>query len=361
MAKRLTKQKTLIRLPEEKISRIENMVDAWSYDTKAFIRSRLKQYSPVYPVVSRLRKLFGFALPVDGKSRHMSVLNNPEILNDWKKRFEYSGETNEARSWNRIIEKELTDQEYRYLIAVLDRELTDLHVPGELETFFKKIYRAFIRKEYQTDKDLPKAPILLVEGASGSGKSATVKEAVEEVIFRNEVVPTIDWKMKKKEILADKSLFTNLEDVDPEFAVELARRKKRAFYRRLSTIPLIKLIFKKRIMKNLTEFEEQGILVDYSTITPNDYKGSRETISGGSWGMPEPPPSGMWKRPTAHSAGRVQKNPPVPKTSSGPWWIHPTSFWTRLSTAQGTAFSLPPVTRLIGSIQPFTDGLLKRE
>ena len=272
MTKRLTKQKTLIRLPENKISKIETMVAAWSYDTKAFIRSRLKQYSPVYPVLSRIRSLFGFILPASAKSRHMNVLNNPEILNDWKKRFEYSGETNEARSWNRIIEKELTDQEYRYLIAVLDRELKDLHVPGELEELFEKIYRAFIRKEYQTDKELPKAPILLVEGASGSGKSATVKEAVEKVIFRNEVVPTIDWKMKKKEILADKSLFTHLEDVDPEFAMELARRKKRAFYRRLATIPLIKLIFKKRIMKNLTEFEEQGILVDYSTITPNDYK-----------------------------------------------------------------------------------------
>ncbi len=107
----------------------------------------------------------------------MNVLNNPTILTDWKKRFLYSGETNPGASWNKIIEKELTKPEYHYLSAVLDRELTDLHVPVELEKTFDKIYRAHIRKEHIEDPDVPKAPIMIIEGTSGSGKSATVREA----------------------------------------------------------------------------------------------------------------------------------------------------------------------------------------
>ncbi|HRF91646.1 MAG TPA: AAA family ATPase, partial [Desulfobacter postgatei] len=197
---------------------------------------------------------------------------NPQILIDWKKRFLYSGEINPAASWNRIIEKELTTPEYHYLIAVLDRELTDLHVPVELEKIFEKIYRVHIRKEHLEDPDVPKAPIMLIEGTSGSGKSATAKEALEKVVFRNEVIPTVDWRKKRDEILGGYSLFTQLEDVDPEFAMQIAKKKKTDFYLRLAKIPILKWIFRKRIMHNLTDFEDLGILVDMSVITPNDYQ-----------------------------------------------------------------------------------------
>ncbi|MCP4024468.1 MAG: AAA family ATPase, partial [Desulfobacteraceae bacterium] len=228
MAKRTTKEKILIRLPEKKISKIEDMVLSWPYDTKAFVRSRLNQYKAPHAVIRFLKELFFFLAHFRRKEKEMNILNNPEILKDWKKRFLYSGETNPAASWNAIIDKELTKPEYHYLIAVLDRELTDLHVPGELENTFEKIYRAHIRKEHISDPDVPKAPIILIEGTSGSGKSATVREALETVVFRNQVIPTVDWKRKKEELLANHSFLTALEDVDPEFAMKLAKKKKQA-------------------------------------------------------------------------------------------------------------------------------------
>ncbi|MCG8618473.1 MAG: AAA family ATPase, partial [Desulfobacterales bacterium] len=226
MAKRITKQKTSITLPEETIEKIETMVSSWTYDTKAFVRSRLNQYAPPHPVISAIREWLYLIFFMRRKKKKMNVLNNPAILRDWKKRFLYSGETNPGASWNKIIEKELTKAEYHYLIAVLDCELTDLHVPVELEEMFDKIYRAHIRKEHIEDPDVPKAPIMLVEGSSGSGKSATVREALEKIVFRNQVVPTVDYRRKKEEILADHSLFATLEEVDPEFAMKIARKKK---------------------------------------------------------------------------------------------------------------------------------------
>ncbi|MEE4364796.1 MAG: AAA family ATPase [Desulfotignum sp.] len=272
MAKRTTKEKTYITLPEDNIRQIESLVATWTYDTKVFVRSRLNQYKPPHPLVTTAKDVFYFVFFMRRKRKNMAVLNNPKVLTDWKKRFLYSGETNPGASWNRIIEKELTKAQYHYLIAVLDRELTDLHVPVELEKTFEKIYRVHIRKEYIEDTDIPKAPIVLIEGTSGSGKSATVREALEKVIFRNQVIPAVDWKQKKNEILARHSLFTNLEDVDPEFAVKIAAKKKQNFYRRLAGIPFLRRIFKKRIMNNLTRFEERGIEVDASVITPNDYQ-----------------------------------------------------------------------------------------
>jgi len=221
-----------------------------------------------------VKAAFFFLFFMRRKTKKMNVLNNPEVLRDWKKRFLYSGETNPGASWNAIIEKELSRAEYKYLIAVLDKELTDLHVPVELREIFDKIYRAHIRKEHIEDPDVPKAPIMLVEGTSGSGKSATVREALEKVVFKNEVIPTVDWRKKKEEILAKHGLFETLEDVDPEFAMKIAKKRKQAFYHSLSRIPVLRWIFKKRIMENLTYFEERGISVDASVITPNDYQTS---------------------------------------------------------------------------------------
>ncbi|MCG8567447.1 MAG: ATP-binding protein, partial [Desulfobacterales bacterium] len=272
MAKRTTKEKTYIILPEEAIARIEALVSTWTYDTKAFVRSRLNQFKAPGPAVSFLHHLLHFIFFMQRKKKKMEVLNNPKILTDWKKRFLYSGETNPGASWNKIIEKELTRTELLYLSEVLDRELTDLHVPVELEETFTQIYRAYIRKEHIEGADIPKAPIVLIEGSSGSGKSATVREALEKVVFRNAVMAEVDYRAKKEEILAEHSLFANLEEVDPDFALEIATKKKQAFYRRLAMIPILRGIFKKRIMENLTHFEERGMVVDASVITPNDYQ-----------------------------------------------------------------------------------------
>ena len=272
MPRRLTKEKTHIRLPETQIKRIDSLADSWSYETRAFMRARLNQYQPGSRVFNWIKAVLSRLFFLRRKNRRMNVLNDPDILTDWKKRFKYSGETHPGKSWNKIIEKELSPPERKYLLAILDFHLTDIHVPMEVEEIIEKIYRVHIRKEYLTGQDVPKAPLLLVEGSSGSGKTATVQESLDKVIFRDEVIPTIDWRVKRDEILAREGLFTSLEEVDPEFAMALAMRKVRRFYRRLSRIPLLNRMFKKRILENLTQFEERGIVVDYSTITPNDYQ-----------------------------------------------------------------------------------------
>ena len=271
MARRLTREIKYVRLPEDRLREIEALVAAWPYETKAFMRARLNQYRPPSDRINSLLETI-LALFFDAAKRRFRILKDPRILTDWQKRFELSGQTNPQEAWHKILEKEVSAKDYLYLLSLLDRELTDVHVPDEMQTLFEKIYRAHIRKEYLSDPSVPKAPLLLVVGPSGSGKTATVTEAVEKMIFRSEVRPEIDLEQKKEELLAAEPFWKNIEEIDPILAAEISRRKRLRFYKRLSHTPLVSRLFKRRISKNLSDLEEQGLWVDYAMITPNDYQ-----------------------------------------------------------------------------------------
>ncbi len=271
MARRLTKENQYVRLSEKRIREIQELVSAWPYETRAFMRARLNQYKPssdlINSVLDKILSLF-MAAP----KKEFNMLKDPDILTDWQKRFEISGQTNPQEAWNKLIEKELSAKDYVFLLSLLDRELTDVHIPWELRELFEKIYRAHIRKEYVSDPSVPKAPLLLVVGPSGSGKTATITHTINNVIFANETFAEVDLKQKKEELLAEEPFWKTLDQIDPTLSMEMARQKKIKFYKRLSRVPLLKTILKKRIGKGLSELEEQGILVDSGLVTPNDFQ-----------------------------------------------------------------------------------------
>ncbi len=237
------------------------------------MRARLNQHTPSSGFSRTLQSFFKwFLTPRDDKA--FKILKDPDILTDWQKRFEVSGETTPRDAWNKILDREVTPKDFSYLLSLLDKELSDVHVPIELEELFEKIYRAHIRKEYIGDPSVPKAPIILFTGTSGSGKSATATAAIEKVIFKNEVRAEVDLKLKEEKILAKVPFWKTLEDISPELFLEISKRKKIRFYRFLSKIPLLNRILRKKIFTNLSELEDQSLFVDFSRITPNDYQTS---------------------------------------------------------------------------------------
>ncbi len=271
MSKRYTKKTEYICLPEKRIAEIQALVDSWSYDTKEFMRARLNQYRPpsgfLHFVYSLLKK--GFNL---NREKDFEILKEPGILTDWQRRFELSGETIPRKAWNSILEGEVSRKDRVLLLALLDKDLADVHIPLEFRDLLEKVYKAHIRKEYSSDPGVPKAPLILLSGTSGSGKTATAIEAIEKIIFSAEVKPEVDLGQKKAKILASVPFWQSLEDIDPELASEIIRRKKLRWYNLLSRLPVIRFLFKKRISQNLSELDEQHLLVDYSRITPNDYQ-----------------------------------------------------------------------------------------
>ena len=271
MARRTTKKVTYVRLPEHRIAEIQGLVASWPYETKAFMRARLNQFTPPVGWLNAVTDwLLSFFM--DTPEKTFQVLRDPAILTNWQKRFELSGQSNPQDAWNRILEKEVTAKDYLYLLSLLDHALSDVHVPVELESLFEKIYRAHIRKEYVADPIIPKAPLLLVVGPSGSGKTSTVTETIEKVIFSDRVLPEIDLDQKKEALLADEPFWKSVDEIDPTLSMEIARRKRLKFYKRLGRMPLLRWIFRTQIRLNLSVLEEQGLVVDYAMVTPNDYQ-----------------------------------------------------------------------------------------
>jgi transitional endoplasmic reticulum ATPase len=271
MPRRFTKAVKFIKLSEKRIMEIEELVSLWPYETKAFMRARFLQYQPKSDIINTLLESF-LSFFYEPPEKNFSILKDPDILTDWQRRFEISGQTDPQEAWSKILEKELSTKDYAYLLSLLDDELTDVHVPWELDALFEKVYRAHLRKEYISDSSVPKASLLLIAGPSGSGKTATVNQAIENVIFGNRVLPEIDLKLKKEDLLASEPFWKSIEDIDPTLAIEIERRKKVRYYQIMARIPVLRKIFKKRIGKNLSNLEEPGLIVDYSMVTPNDYQ-----------------------------------------------------------------------------------------
>ncbi len=271
MARKLTKEINYIRLSEKRIREIEELVASWPYETMAFMRSRLNQYTPRSDMINTLLDTF-LSLFISAPKKKFNVLKDPEILTDWQKRFEISGQTNPQDAWNKILEKEVSAKDYAYLLSLLDKELLDIHIPQELKEMFEKIYKAHIRKEYVSDPSIPKAPMLLFTGPSGSGKTSTITHAIERVIFANEILPEVDLNQKKEDLLSDEPFWKTIEEIDPTLSMEIERMRRIKFYKRLSKIPILKFFLKKRISHSLSQLEEQGLLIDYTMVTPNDFQ-----------------------------------------------------------------------------------------
>lgn len=267
---RKTRTPIYVSLSETRISQIENLVAGWSNETRRFVLRRLHQYNPQRSLFERLylfiRGLF------KTEQREFNLLQNPSLLNDWHQRFEAAGSQNANAAWNRILARELDPHDHQYLTYLLEKETTDTFVPEQIRVTFDKLYHAFVLKEYSDDPAVPRAPLVLVIGNSGSGKSATVKQAIEDTFFASEVKPVVDLKTKREEVMADQPIWRSLADVDPELAVRIERRRKRTKLRFFSRLPVIRYIFRTRISQALSSLDEEGVRIDYAMITPNDYQ-----------------------------------------------------------------------------------------
>jgi len=267
---RKTRTPIYVSLSESRISQIENLVAGWSNETRRFVLRRLHQYNPHRSLFERLYLFFRGLYKTE--ERVFNLLQNPSLLNNWHQRFEAAGSQDATAAWNRILSKELDHHDHQYLTFLLEKETVDTFVPKSIASIFDKLYHAFVLKEYSDDPEVPRAPLILVIGNSGSGKSATVKQAVEEAFFSSEVRPVVDLKAKREEVMADQPIWSSLADVDPELAVRIEKRRKRTQLRFFSRLPIIRYIFRNRISQALSSLDEEGVRIDYAMITPNDYQ-----------------------------------------------------------------------------------------
>ena len=267
---RKTRSPIYVSLSEQRIEQIEQLIAGWSNETRRFVLRQLHQYDPdrsiIDRIATRLRRL------LKPRENDFKLLRDPSKLNDWQQRFKAAGSQDAKAAWNRILARELDSHDHQYLSYLLERETIDTYVPPELLEVFEQLFHAYVLKEYIDDPQAPRAPLLLIIGNSGSGKSATVKQAIEQVFFYSEVKPVVDLKSKKNEVMANHPFWRSLTEVDPELAVRIEKRRKRAQLRFLSRLPIVRYLFRDRISQAISSMDEAGIPVDSAMITPNDYQ-----------------------------------------------------------------------------------------
>ncbi len=268
--RRKTRTPVYVHLSERRLRQIDALVESWSYEIRLFVLRQLRQFEPRRTPFLILRA--GLRRLLFSRDKGFQLLQDPEQLNDWRRRFKVSGSQNARAAWEKILLKELDWHDYQYLVDQLEKRTSDIYVPEKLIRTFDRLYHAHILKEYSEEADVPRAPLVLVVGGSGSGKTATVAQAIEEAIFRSEVRPKLDLKAKQREVLANEPIWRSLEDIDPELAVRIERRRKVERLRLMARLPLVKYLFRERIAQALSVLEEQGVEVDYAVITPNDYQ-----------------------------------------------------------------------------------------
>ena len=267
---RRTRTPIYVSLSETRIRQIESLVDGWSNETRRFVLRRLHQYLPNRSWLKRLRRWLQRIL--NPKEREFKLLQNPGLLNDWHQRFEAAGSQDATAAWNHILSRELDPEDHQYLTFLLEKETVDTFVPKSIRECFERLYHTFILKEFSNDPLIPRAPLLLVIGSSGTGKSATVKQAIEESFFSSAVKPVVDLNAKRDEVMANQPIWRSLTEVDPELAVRIERRRKSARLRFFSRVPLIRYLFRNQISQALSTVDVEGVGVDYGVITPNDYQ-----------------------------------------------------------------------------------------
>jgi transitional endoplasmic reticulum ATPase len=112
-------------------------------------------------------------------------------------------------------------------------------------------------------------------------------------------------------LLANEPFWKSVEEIDPTLAMEIARMRRLKFYKRLMRTPLINWLFKKRISRNLSTLEEQGLMVDYAMVTPNDYQTALAGEPGNYFkkSLGDPRKTAVRHIEEAHSAfGRVESH-----------------------------------------------------
>jgi len=72
--------------------------------------------------------------------------------------------------------------------------------------------------------------------------------------------------------MSNAPFWQSLDEVEPSLAYDIEHRKKLRKYKTLSRIPLVSLLFKRQISRNLGDLEEQSLVVNFARITPNDFQ-----------------------------------------------------------------------------------------
>lgn len=267
---RRTKAPILLRMREAKKRKLEEIVYKLDNTHKQHLLKNLEPF--VLKRRSRKARLAEWIRPY----------KDPQYLGYFEKelfseeaRFKITKETSPPKQFDKIFKKALKTDDGKYLIYLIQKSLKSIYVTPKVGHLFQRIYEAHMKEEFTEEKEVPKVPLVLVIGNTRSGKTETVKAALEEYVFENVVTAeTDDLYIEKAKIIKEHPIRGRLRlgKIAPELSERLKKRRKSNFLRTAVRIPLLKRVVKRAAKETLAKELWKGMEVDYYRVTPQTVK-----------------------------------------------------------------------------------------
>ena len=268
-----TKKPIRIKIKPSRASSIDNLLNGWDFETKENILGLLENYvaNKKFGWKEKLLQLPDLILGEDESKHKIKHLFNTDDLRDTSKRFEITGEHNYDKSFEKLFETELGNEGAQYALKKLKEDLKDVFVPNEFGELLSKSYEKFILKKMTNNGKvvLPKAPLFLVVGPSGGGKTATVNEAIDDFLFKTNVTIEEDYSEKLEQLKKEKPFFWRTEN--PEFVEEVeSQRLRDKVFRYIKNPFRLKQLFKEK-PELLEMYDElQQLVLERVDVEPSD-------------------------------------------------------------------------------------------
>ncbi len=270
-----TQKPITITLEKERKKRLDKLVDSWSMDQKKFILQALNEYRPpaILPTKTGRQKVKDFFLGKEKEDKKdISHLANEEVFKSPNERYKITGKRDPTKALHKIFSMEVNSDDRKYLQHILKKETDDIYVPPGLIEEFKICHRRH-HQNLLLEENAPKAPFYLILGSTGSGKTKTIKKAIELALFdqkleiKQKVADDLEEILEKYPVMAR----LDLASVAPELNKRLKKEKRKKRLEKFSHIPVLNLIYKEETAEIMDkEDEEFGMAIDMDQINPNN-------------------------------------------------------------------------------------------
>jgi len=268
--------------PTHKVS-IDELIDGWDFKTKENILGLLENYYERNSGLKNLTKpqkglkaIKNWFLDINtSKEPRIKYLSDENVLLEWRIRYQITGELDHKKSFDKLFEEDLGKIGTVYAIKRLREETKKVFVPYEFGELIKQTYRKHLCNKLEADKEssvtLPKAPLILVVGQTGSGKSATVIEAINEYLFQGMIIEEEDFSEQIEGLKAERP-FGFWEVNNPDLADKVKKQDTRDKIFRFKDSPqILKKLFKEKLPEVLGRNEElQQLGLEWKTVQPSD-------------------------------------------------------------------------------------------
>ena len=295
--------KDLIRVkirPSHKKS-IDELLENWDFKTNEKVLGLLEGYcsrqqsleerhkeeggtgNPQFWITRKAKKLTNFVLSENEEEYEIEHVKDIRKLEDSCLRFELTDEIDSGKSFDKIFENELGKEGIYYTIKKLRDNVKNVCVPEEFGGLLWQSYRKFISKAMKVSEEdkisLPKAPLFLVIGPSGGGKTATVKQAIDDYLFQKGIIVEEDYSEKIEKLRGEKPLLWEADN--PEIIEKIEKQSLRdKFFKYKDNSKILKKLFKKNpeLLKDQEEFQQ--ITLEKIMVEPSDVQSAKYGETG---------------------------------------------------------------------------------